>query len=229
MYAKKSICIQIYFSGARMEQSVADLAYQTIKSKILARTYFPGLQLKEVQISKEIGLTRTPVREAFIRLEREGLLRIFPNKGAFVIELTAKEIEDLYEVREALEVMAIRLAIRRANRDEISALKKILDKTDRLYQRGVVKNYEDPKFDFHLELIKLSKNDKLISIWRQLATQLSLVRMTSSMTQKRHLKALDEHQGILKHIDSGDSEKAEELLRNHNIKSKVVFFSQFKS
>jgi DNA-binding GntR family transcriptional regulator len=212
-----------------MEPNAADLAYQKIKSKILAREYFPGFQLKEVRISKEIGLTRTPVREAIIRLEREGLLRIFPNKGAFVIELTANEIENLYEVREALEGMAISLAIRRANRDEMSGLKQLLDKTDQLYQRGVVKNYEDPKLDFHLELIKLSKNDKLIFIWKQLATQLSLVRMTSSMTQKRHLKALDEHRGILKHIESGDSEKAEKLLRNHNIKSKIVFLSQFKS
>lgn len=212
-----------------MELNAADLAYKKIKSKILSRAYVPGFQLKELQVSAEIGLTRTPVREAFIRLDREGLLRIFPNKGAFVIEPTAKEIEDLCEVREALEVMAIRLAIRRANRDELSCLKKMLDKTDQLYLRGVFKNFEDPKFDFHLELIKLSKNDKIISIWKLLDAQLSLVRMTSSMTQKRHLKALEEHQGLLKHIETGDSEKAEHLLRNHINKSRVILLSEFNS
>lgn len=226
---KNKFVYKSIFPGARMEQNAADFAYQTIKTKILARTYFPGLQLKEVQISKEIGLTRTPVREAFIRLEREGLLRIFPNKGAFVIEFTAKEIEDLYEVREALEVMAISLAVRRANRDEISALKKMLDKTDQLYQRGVVKNYEDPRFDFHLELITLSKNEKLITTWKMLAAQLSLVRMTSSLTRKRYLKALEEHHSMLDLIESGSSNKAENLLRNHLIRSKVILLSHFNS
>jgi len=212
-----------------MEPNAAEFAYQKIKSKILSRAFVPGFQLKELQISAEIGLTRTPVREAIIRLEREGLLRIFPNKGAFVIEPTAKEIEDLYEVREALELMAIRLAVRRANRDELSALKKMLDKTGQLYQRGSFKNYEDPKFDFHLELIKLSKNNKIISIWKLLDAQLSLVRMTSSMTRKRHLKALEEHRGILKHIDAGDSDKAENLLRNHINKSRAVLLSEFNA
>lgn len=214
---------------ASMQPNAADIAYRSIKSKILSRKYVQGSQLKEVQISKDVGLTRTPVREAIIRLEREGLLRIIPNKGAFVIELTPKEIEDLYEVREALEVMAVRLAVRRANREEMSGLRKMLLKTDQLYQSGVVKNYEDPEFDFHLELIKLSKNNKLISSWKLLAAQLSLVRMTSSLTQKRYLKALEEHRGILQFIDSGNPNKAGNLLRSHLIKSKINLLSQFNS
>lgn len=212
-----------------MEPNASDLAYHKIKSKILSQEYAPGFQLKEVQLSKEIGLTRTPVREAFIRLEREGLLRIFPNRGAFVIELSAKEVEDLYEVREALEVMAVHLAVRRSNRDETSNLKKMLNKTNQLYQRGVVKNYEDPRFDFHLELITLGKNEKLISTWKMLAAQLSMIRIKSSMTQKRYLRALEEHLGILKHIEAGDSTKAEKLLKTHMNKSKVIILSSFNS
>ena len=182
-----------------------------------------------MQVSKKIGLTRTPVREAIIRLEREGLLRIVPNKGAYVVELSEKEIEDLYEVREALEIKAIGLAIRRASRDETSKLREMLNKTQQLYQRGAVKNYEDPKFDFHFELLKLSKNDKLISIWKMLSTQLSMVRMTSSLTQSRYLIALEEHNGLLKSIDSGDSTKAERLLTEHISKSKAILFAQFNS
>jgi len=212
-----------------MEQNAADFAYRSIKSKILSRAYLPGFQLKEVQLAKEVGLTRTPVREAIIRLEREGLLRIFPNKGAFVIELTAKEIEDLFEVREALEAQAVNLAVRRASRDEISSLRKMLDKTDQLYQRGAVKNYEDPKFDFHLDLITLGKNEKLISTWKMLSAQLSLVRMTSSLTQKRYLKALEEHHSMLNLIESGNSQKAETLLRNHLVRSKEILLSQFNA
>ena len=197
-----------------MEPNASDLAYRTIKSKILSR---------------EVGLTRTPVREAFIRLEREGLLRIFPNRGAFVTELSQKEIEDFYEVREALEVMAVSLAVRRASREETFNLRKMLNKTHQLYQRGAVKNYEDPRFDFHLELVKLSKNDKLISSWKMLAAQLSLVRIKSSMTRKRYVNALSEHLGILSHIEAGDGKKAEILLGAHLNKSKINVLSAFNS
>lgn len=215
--------------GDKMEPNASDIAYHKIKTKILSLEYVPGFQLKEVQISKEIGLTRTPVREAFIRLEREGLLKIFPNRGAFVVELSAQEVEDLYEVREALEVMAVSLAVRRSTRDEISDLRKMLNKTSQLYQQGIFKNYEDPQFDFHLELITLSKNKKLISSWKMLAAQLSLVRIKSSMTQKRYLKALEEHLGILKHIEAGNSTKAEKLLKTHMNKSKIIILSEFNT
>jgi len=212
-----------------MEPNASDIAYRTIKSKILAQEYLPGFQLKEVQISQEVGLTRTPVREAFIRLEREGLLKIFPNRGAFVTELSQKEIEDFYEVREALEVKAVSLAVRRANREELSQLGKMLNKTHQLYQRGAVKNYDDPRFDFHLELVKLSKNDKLVSGWKMLAAQLSLVRIKSSMTRKRYLTALSEHLEILNHIEAGGSKKAEKLLETHLHKSKINILSAFNS
>ena len=212
-----------------MEPNAADFAYHSIRSKILSRVYVPGFQLKEVQISEEIGLTRTPVREAIIRLEREGLLRTFPNKGAFVVQLSATEIEDLYEVREALEAMAINLAARRANREELSILIKILNKTDQLYQRGAVKNYGDPTFDFHLEIVKLSKNDKLMSIWKILSAQLSLARMTSSLTRRRYLKALEEHRFILNCLSAGNDNKAIRLMRSHINKSKKILLSQFNS
>jgi len=228
LYAKFILGIQTKRTNDPcMQPNAADIAYHKIRSKILSREFGQGFQVKEVQISKEVGLTRTPVREAIIRLEREGLLRIFPNKGAFVIEPTAKEIEDLYEVREALEVKAISLSVRRANRDEVSRLRKMLDKTDQLYKHGIVKNYDDPEFDFHLELIKLSKNEKLISTWKVLAAQLSLVRMTSSLTSKRYLKALEEHHSMLKFISADNTLRAQNLLRNHLKHSKIILLSQF--
>ena len=97
LYAKFYFVYKIICEWLRMEPNASDIAYRAIKSKILSREYVSGFQLKEVQVSKEIGLTRTPVREAFIRLEREGLLRLFPNRGAFVVELSVKEIEDFYQ------------------------------------------------------------------------------------------------------------------------------------
>jgi DNA-binding GntR family transcriptional regulator len=199
-----------------MVLSAVDLAYEALKSKILAQEYLPGAQLKEIQISTELGLTRTPVREAIIRLEREGLVSTVYNRGAFVTVFSGKEIEDLFEVREALEIKALNLAIRRANREEIDSIEKALKQRELRIKNLVIKvDFRDQALDFHLAIIKLSKNERLISTWRAMQSQLSLVRVTSTMRNRRYLKALEEHKKILAYVKSGDARKAERLLIKH--------------
>ncbi|MBU2053556.1 MAG: GntR family transcriptional regulator [Proteobacteria bacterium] len=193
-----------------------DLAYEALKSKILAQEYLPGIQLKEMQISKELGLTRTPVREAIIRLEREGLVKTVYNRGAFVTVFSRREIEDLLDVREALEIKALNLAIRRANRDELDSIEKALRQRELLIKNHIIKvDFRDPELDFHLAIIKLSKNQRLISTWQTMQSQLSLVRVTSTMRNRRYLKALEEHKQILALVRNGDVRRAEKLLIKH--------------
>ena len=196
--------------------SAVDLVYETLKSKILAQEYLPGIQLKEMQISQELGLTRTPVRGAIIRLEREGLVSTVYNRGAFVTVFSKREIEDLFEVREALEVKALNLAIRRANRDEIDSIEKALRNRElRIKHHDIIVDFRDPELDFHLAIIRLSKNQRLISTWQTMQSQLSLVRVTSTMINRRYLKALEEHKKILALVRSGDVRRAEKLLVKH--------------
>ena len=134
----------------------ADIAYETLKSKILAREYLPGMQLKELQISKELGLTRTPVREAIIRLEREGLVRTVYNRGAFITVFSRREIDDLFEVREALEIKALYLATRRASRDDIETIETALKQREQLIRKGVATvDFRDAGQNSHLGIIKL--------------------------------------------------------------------------
>lgn len=193
-----------------------DLAYDALKSKILAREYLPGMQLKEMGISKELGLTRTPVREAIIRLEREGLVKTVYNRGAFVTVFSKKEIEDLFEVREALEIKALYLATRRASRDDIDTIETALKQRELLITNGVATvDFRDAGLDFHLGIIKLSKNEHLISIWQTMQSQLSLVRVTSTMIKSRYLKAFEEHKKILALVGNGDFKRAEKLLKRH--------------
>jgi DNA-binding GntR family transcriptional regulator len=193
-----------------------DLAYEALKSKILAREYLPGMQLKELQISKELGLTRTPVREAIIRLEREGLVRTVYNRGAFITVFSKKELDDLFEVREALEIKALYLATRRASRDDIDAIEAALKQRELLIQKGVaVVDFRDAGLDFHLGIIKLSKNERLISTWQTMQSQLSLVRVTSTTIKSRYLTAFEEHKKILALVGSGDFKRAEKLLQKH--------------
>src|SRR5215218_7099701 len=94
--------------------SYAEQARTLLRRSILNGVYGPGQRLKEMEISRVLGISRSPVREAIQGLANEGLVRIAPQKGAFVANLNATEVAELYEVREALEIMAVRLAAERA-------------------------------------------------------------------------------------------------------------------
>ena len=195
--------------------NASDLAYQTIKKKILLQEFHPGLQLKEIDLCKITGLTRTPIREAMIRLESEKLLISYPNKGSFVKQMSKEEIEELFEVRETLEIKCLALAIKKSSRSELIKIERALkDRKKYLNNENEVK-YFLPKIDFHFELIKLSQNSILIDIWKGLQTRLQLIRVKSAMTNRRFLKSVDEHQSILHNICENNLIKAEKLLKSH--------------
>lgn len=203
-----------------MKKNASDLAYKFIKARIVEQEYPQDSQLKEIAIAKELGVTRTPVREALIKLAGEGIVRIIHNRGAFVISLSKREIEDLYEVREALELVAIQLAYRRASMEEIEKVREGILQRQQLVNEHMSLNYFNQIQDFHSELIRLSKNDKMISIWNTLDSQMSLARATSTRMGKRCLDALKEHGEILSSLTGRNCEEAERLLKAHINKSK---------
>jgi len=203
--------------------TLSNSIYQTLKSKIILQEIPLASQLKEEQIAKMLNVTRTPVREAIIKLEREGLVTIQPNVGAFVVRLSEKDIDDILEVRTALETRAAYIAIKIANKDE---LKKISDTLSgrKTFLEGVKnKKFDYPGVDFHHDLIKLSKNKKLIQFWELLDAQLQLVRVKSSMVEGRHLLALQEHKQILFYMFERNYMMTEKLLINHIGKVKTNF------
>lgn len=203
-----------------------DIAYNTLKSKILAQGYLPGKQLKELQISTELGLTRTPVREAIIKLEREGIVKTIYNRGAFVATFSKKETDDIFDVREALETKAIYLATKRACSEDIDTIEKTLNKREELIKNGILRvDYCDYGLDFHFLIIKLSKNDRLVSLWQTIESQLSLMRVTSTMLKHRYLKVFGEHKKILAFIAKGNFRSAEKLIIKHIEYSKNNIYS----
>ena len=189
-------------------------AYTTIKNKILSFEYTPGFQLKEIPLAEELNLTRTPIRKAIVKLENEGLVKTYPHRGAFVVSLSWEEVEEIFEVREALEIKAASLAIRRASREELDRVQTALDKRESAVCRTKPK-YVVPDIDFHQELIKLSKNGILISMWMGLHSKLQLIRIQSSMIGGRFLAAIREHKKILSCIYDNKLAETEQRLRTH--------------
>lgn len=199
------------------------VAYQTIRENILSLKYQPGHQIKEISLAKKLKVTRTPIRKAIIRLANEGLVEIFPNKGAFVTKLSKEEIDEVFEVREALELKAVHLAIRRTCRDELDRIQQDLSERIKSLRLNKQDGFYLFGMDFHHEIIKLSKNNTLISIWEGLQTKLYRLRIQSGMASGRALQALKEHQDILTCIYQNKPDDTERLYLLHMNRAKHFF------
>lgn len=186
-------------------------------SAIVAGDLAPGEKLSEPELAQRFGTSRGPLREALQRLEGMRLVERRPNIGARVAEVGLRELVDLYNVREALEGMACRLAASSITPDEVAALRDLLDhheqrpdvKADRGYFQA------DALTDFHAHLVQAACNEELIALLDQLSHRVRLYRYRSSHMTSRPQRALKEHHQILDAIEAGDGELAELLMRRH--------------
>jgi DNA-binding GntR family transcriptional regulator len=205
------------------ELHIENSASQILKEKILSFHYKPGFQLKEELIAKEFQLTRNQVRNAISDLVAEGLVVKYPNRGAFVTTLSMEEVDEIFEVREALEVKAAFLASRRASREELERIAHAIEKRERLFNGDKIRSFFIPEMDFHFEIVRLSKNKILKSIWGGLHTKLQLIRIQSAMAGDRFLEALKEHKEILSCINQDRPDKAQRLLLSHIQRAKSLY------
>lgn len=194
--------------------SYADQAREVIRHMILTGTYGPGQRLKEMDISQELGISRSPIREAVQGLANEGLVKIVPQKGAFVASFDIQEVGELYEVREALEVMAVRLAADRAEDHRVEELEEFLEATKATLDSHQATGYPRD-LDFHKKVAELSQNRKLAQKIAEINSQLGLVRLRSASKPGRALQAYEEHIAIFEALRQRDSKKAVRAMRGH--------------
>lgn len=194
--------------------SYAEQARMLLRRSILNGAYAPRQRLKEMEISRDLGISRSPVREAIQGLANEGLVKIVPQKGAFVADLDATEVAELYEVREALEIMAVRLAAERAETPRIMDLEELLEATrsslDRQESDGYPRN-----LDFHRHLSTLSSNRKLAQEINEINSQLELARIRSAYKPGRAEQAYKEHLSIFNALRRRDPKAAADAMCEH--------------
>jgi DNA-binding GntR family transcriptional regulator len=194
--------------------SVVERVYDELK--VMAMTYVlkPGQRLNEIELSKQLGVSRTPLREALSRLNTEGFMRFTPGEGFYSRELNQKEVFDLYELRKAIEIHGIRLAIRHAKEGDIAALQTFLQKTgpedgDRTPQELV-------RLDetFHERLMEMSENRELLRVLRNVNERIQFVRWIA-MDPASRPRTQKEHQEVLVALRKRNQEQAVELLDKH--------------
>jgi DNA-binding GntR family transcriptional regulator len=197
------------------QYSLRGKVFNHILEGILSGRFRAGDSLVETTLAKEIGVSRTPVREAIRQLEREGLVYSIPNKGVFVNGLSKKDVEDIYRIRSLNEGLAVKLAAERMDEEQ----RRQLEETAALMEYYTEKNNMEQvaKLDirFHTLIYESSKSKVLGHILSTLLVYVQQARLGSLKAPQRAQKALKEHKAILDEIFAGNGDQAEALMQEH--------------
>jgi DNA-binding GntR family transcriptional regulator len=197
-----------------------DKIYDTLKQAITQMNIYaePGEpRLDERQLSLELGVSRTPIREAIARLEQEGLVRTVPRKGVFVVRKSKREILDMITVWAALESMAARLATERATDQEISTLREMFAtfKGDQLGAH--IDEYSDTNIAFHTAILRLGRCELLWQTAENLFIHMRAIRVKTIHENHRLERSIIDHLNIIEALERRDADLAERLVRQHSL------------
>lgn len=210
------------YTGVQEEMdkySLRGKVFNKIREDILAGNYQEKDELKEAAISKALGVSRTPVREALRQLELEGLVTIVPNKGAYVNGITAQDIYDIYVIRSYLEGLCAKWACEHITKEQIDELEEIIYLSEFHIQKEHWEQIFELDNRFHLYLYKACGSKILEHILSDYHHYVERVRKNTLSSQERARTASMEHKAILNAVINKDEEKAEKLANEHIFQS----------
>jgi DNA-binding GntR family transcriptional regulator len=201
-------------------KTMTEYAYEEMKNNILAGIYKPGEKLTETFLANELEVSRTPIRDALLRLEAEGLVSLTPHKGIMVTKLTKKDVQDYYQIRTVLEGLAAKLAAENATDSELILFKEFFDSLEEVYERErALESYKEiakKNIELHQMICRMAKNDGLTKMLENLSSPITLVRSTNWNTFKdRKNQSMSEHREIAHAIFSKDGKLAQEKAEKH--------------
>ncbi len=197
--------------------SLRGRVFHKLREDILSGRYKVGEELREVSIGEELGVSRTPVREAFRQLELEGLIRIVPNKGAYVMGITAKDIRDIYMMRSLLEGLCAKWATESISKEQMEEMEENIFLSEFHASKGHVEQMTELDNRFH-EIMYEACNSKILEhALKDYHQYVMRVRKKTLSTQDRSVASNAEHRGIMEAIRAGDGELAQSLANRHMI------------
>jgi DNA-binding GntR family transcriptional regulator len=211
------------------EQTKSENLTAQLIEAIVSGEYSPGSKISETELARFFNVSRGPLREAMMRIEALNLVERIPHVGTRVATLSPEKLIEIYAVREALEGMAANLACKHITDQEIVGLEVLLEQHQEHIEQvdGASYFHQQGDFDFHYQIIKASRNSKLISLLcNELYHLLRMYRYQSPSTQSRPTHALNEHFQLLTAIKERDAELAEMLMRRHIKRSRKLIENQ---
>ena len=195
--------------------SLRGQVFQEIREDILKGKFKENEELREATLGKELGVSRTPAREALRQLELEGLVHIIPNKGAYVTGITEKDVHDIYMTRSMLEGLCARWAAEHISEEQIQEMEEVLLLTEYHLDRGNAEQLAELDGKFHEVLYDASQSRILRHILSDFHKYVQVARKRSVKKEDRAKKSLEEHREILNALRTGDADRAEELAHIH--------------
>lgn len=189
--------------------------FNAIENAILNDEYKEGESLNEIKIARELEVSRTPVREALMQLELEGLVKNIPNKGAVVVGISEKDIEDIYEIRMCIEGLASRLCAEKITDDELKVLGRTVDLQEFYLGKNDLEQIRKLDGDFHKIIYEASRSRPLRFMLSNFHNYIKRARDISVQAEGRAEKMVSEHRAILKAIRDGEGALAEKLTAEH--------------
>ena len=200
------------------EHSLGGRVFQKIREDILSGKYKEHDELRETTLGKELGVSRTPVREALRQLELEGLVTIIPNKGAYVTGISQKDIRDIYVIRSMLEGLCARWAAQHISEEQLDELEETILLSEFQMKKGSGFSTEQITVldgRFHTILYEASGSRILGHLLSDFNNYVRAARKSSIVSEERARKSIREHKQILRAIRDGDEELAEQLANEH--------------
>lgn len=192
-----------------------ELVCENIRQAIIDGTFSPGERLMEIQLADEMGVSRTPVREAIRKLELEGFVVMIPRRGTYVADISIKDITEIYEIRITLDELAAGLAAERITDDELEQLNYYLLEIGKHVANNDLAKIVEVDTAFHDVLYTASRNERLRSIINNLREQLTGIRGRSMGYPGRLVETMDEHRLLVEAIAARDVDRARDAARTH--------------
>jgi DNA-binding GntR family transcriptional regulator len=208
--------------------ALTDWTYQYLKKSILNLDFHPGQQLHIEDFTEKLEVSRTPVREAFLRLATEGLIEVRPRVGYFVSTITEQDIYDLFEAREIVETRAARQAAKALTDEDLENIKTIMEESQKAVSAGDFDRFLEFEVRFHEYIKKHITNKRLIAFMDSLNDLTYRERVLSTRSVENVEKTIIEHNCIVEALLQRDEKKAEECMAKHleNVRERLIALIQ---
>ena len=205
-----------------------DVVFNTLRQAILTGELKPGERLMEIHLANKLGVSRTPIREAIRKLELEGLVTMIPRRGAEVAQITEKSMNDVLEVRRAMDALCEELACDRITPEELQDLKKACDTFEAAVKTDDIKQIAQADVALHDIIVQATGNQRLIQLVNNLSEQMYRYRFEYIKDFSQHERLVEEHKVIYESIVKKDKETASNMAKVHIDNQKKAIIRQIR-
>ncbi|MCD7892774.1 MAG: GntR family transcriptional regulator [Erysipelotrichaceae bacterium] len=202
--------------------SLSSKIFELLRERILNEEYEKGQKLNELALANELKISRTPIREALKQLELEGLVESIPNKGVYVKGFSPRDIDDMFEVRIALEGLAIRFAIERMDEEHFAKIKEVFELMEFYSMKKDQDKIDDLNILFHESIYQATQSQYFESLLKDIHFYVSITSRHSISQYDRNSSSLEEHRAILNAIEARDASLAYDTMQKHIKKTQLL-------